>query len=197
MQTLTIGEVAQFSGMKQKTIANAVYRGYLKQVSGDARVFVDSSRFTLEEINRWLLAGRHRYTDRSTIDALHPFVHTIPESGCWVWTAGISHRGYGLYRGKRAHRVAWEQANGPIPDGMVLDHVCRVRCCVNPNHLRVVSVSENVTTNSESPSALNKRKTGCPRCGTQYDVITERKRSCRRCVNRRAAESRKRRLGGR
>src|SRR5690606_8256446 len=64
------------------------------------------------------------------------------ETGCWEWT-GAKHRlGYGVMRyGPRhlgnapAHRVSFEAHRGPIPEGMVLDHLCRVRGCVNPEHL--------------------------------------------------------------
>lgn len=62
---------------------------------------------------------------------------------CHVWQLGIDKRGYGTFRGKKAHRVKWEEANGPIPDGMQLDHLCRVRACCNPEHLELVTAAEN------------------------------------------------------
>lgn len=66
---------------------------------------------------------------------------------CWAWTAATDSNGYGLiWAGGwmcRAHRVAWELTNGPIPEGMFLDHRCGNRLCVNPEHLRVVTASEN------------------------------------------------------
>lgn len=98
------------------------------------------------------------------------------------------HNGYGevLFRGRkmRAHRVAWERVNGPIPDGLVIDHVCRERSCVNPDHLRAVSRRVNALENSLGPSALNHRKTVCA-CGTPlavYDATTGYRRcpSCRK-----------------
>ena len=51
------------------------------------------------------------------------------------------------HKGKlwRGHRLAWELTNGAIPEGMVIDHLCRNRACVNLNHLRLVSQQENNT----------------------------------------------------
>lgn len=72
----------------------------------------------------------------------------VTESGCHVWIGALNDNGYGRVkeraRFRRAHIVAWELVNGPVPDGLVLDHLCRVRCCINPAHLEAVSPSENV-----------------------------------------------------
>lgn len=68
--------------------------------------------------------------------------------GCWVWTASTNSHGYGQFRVdgrmRRAHRVAWEMTNGPIPAGMSLDHRCANPLCVNPAHLRVTTRSQNM-----------------------------------------------------
>jgi hypothetical protein len=75
---------------------------------------------------------------------------TIPEpnSGCLLWLGALNDSGYGRIkhrrRFRRAHIVAWEQTNGPVPSGLVLDHKCRVRCCVNPIHLEPVTQAENL-----------------------------------------------------
>jgi len=73
-------------------------------------------------------------------------VDLAAEGGCWAWTARTSN-GYGKYamrvRGKvtdyRAHRLAYQALVGPIPEGFQIDHLCRNRACVNPNHLEIVT----------------------------------------------------------
>ena len=66
---------------------------------------------------------------------------------CWLWTAATNSNGYGRLRQNGrywlAHRLSWEMENGPIPDGMVVDHRCHNPCCVNPRHLRVITQAQN------------------------------------------------------
>jgi hypothetical protein len=89
-------------------------------------------------------------------------------SGCWLWTAYITRDGYGRLKvdGRMvlAHRYSFEAAHGAIPAGLVMDHLCRVRRCVNPDHLRAVTQRENVY--ARGSLALTKRhaqRTTCPR----------------------------------
>jgi hypothetical protein len=76
--------------------------------------------------------------------------YSIPEpnSGCHLWLAALSTDGYAQLsvqgRNRNAHIVAYELAKGPVPDGMQIDHLCRLHCCVNPDHLEAVTGSENV-----------------------------------------------------
>ena len=77
------------------------------------------------------------------------FFHYVSKTGdCWLWTGGISHKGYGLFRLRgthvAAHRYSYEKTVGEIPKGLQLDHLCRVRHCVNPSHLEAVTARENV-----------------------------------------------------
>lgn len=82
-------------------------------------------------------------------------VHIQPD-GCWRWMASIyPHNGYGFFRNRRAHRIAYEIFIGPIPDGLQLDHLCHTyddhcpggichhRLCVRPDHLEPVTNDEN------------------------------------------------------
>ena len=66
---------------------------------------------------------------------------------CWIWTGSKDQDGYGMFSDKvnhRAHRWLFVYLNGPIEDGMVLDHLCRNTSCVNPGHLEVVTNDENL-----------------------------------------------------
>lgn len=86
----------------------------------------------------------------SLAERLEAKIERIPESGCWLFI-GTLRDGYGRIRqgGRRdspllqAHRASYELAKGKIPEGLQLDHLCRVRCCVNPAHLEPVTHLEN------------------------------------------------------
>lgn len=85
---------------------------------------------------------------------------------CWEWCAGKFSNGYGIFHINRrpfgAHRIAYLIFNGEIDPGLVIDHTCRNRGCVNPGHLEQVSLQENVY-RGESRNARNRRKTHCKR----------------------------------
>ena len=92
---------------------------------------------------------RHQITP--LIDRLMAKVSMEPNSGCWLWLGADNGNGYGVIGLGRdsdgialAHRVAYELFRGPIPDGFEPDHTCRVRCCINPWHLEIVTHAENV-----------------------------------------------------
>lgn len=109
-------------------------------------------------------------------------------NGCWLWTAGLIASGYGqFWDGERkvvAHRHSFEMLRGAIPPGLTLDHLCRVRRCVNPDHLEPVTRGENVL-RGVGLTAKNAAKTHCAQ-GHPFDeantFITERgHRRCRIC----------------
>jgi hypothetical protein len=68
------------------------------------------------------------------------------DTPCWIWTS-VTTKGYGRFRAgrfHRAHKLAYEHWVGPVPDGLVLDHKCRQRACVNPPHLEPVTNAVNL-----------------------------------------------------
>jgi hypothetical protein len=77
---------------------------------------------------------------------------------CWTWTAAVNSYGYGVIgsdgKVKKAHRLAYEWTNGPIPDGSLIDHICRNRACVRASHLRLASQKQNQE-NLEGPNLTN------------------------------------------
>lgn len=123
-------------------------------------------------------------------------------SGCWEWRR-FRRDGYGLFspnrgRSVNAHRAVYEINVGPVPDGLVLDHLCRNRACCNPAHLDPVTQQINIL-RGEGLAADEARRTHCP-SGHPYDeentyVIPSRPnaRYCRECARRHRAEHRRRR----
>lgn len=126
---------------------------------------------------------------------IHRNVEIMTESGCWIWMAALMNEGYGIIEINKehalAHRVSYETFVGPIPEGLHIDHLCRVRCCVNPKHLEPVTCAENlrrgiVTTEAarKISTANRKMKTHCPH-GHQYTAENTRvyrgSRFCRAC----------------
>ena len=118
-----------------------------------------------------------------------PFIdHTIdePNTGCRIWIGGRNKQGYGVYAIKRksygAYRVAFELDNGPIPPGLVIDHLCRNVACVNPRHMEIVTQKENVM-RGVGITSQNKKKENCPRCGTALTPRTSPSgRGWRQCL---------------
>lgn len=114
-----------------------------------------------------------------------------PNSGCWIWLGHTCKLGYGRlrYNGKmsQAHAISYNIHVGAIPFGLELDHTCKLRCCVNPDHLEPVTHLENVR-RGDSPSALHARQTHCIN-GHEFTpentyLWDNRMRQCRACGRR-------------
>lgn len=111
------------------------------------------------------------------------------DTGCWLWIGATNNQDYGqinlgapVYRLILAHRASWEIHHGPILDGLTIDHRCRNRKCVNPDHLEPVTHTVNVERGE--CGIVNRSKTHCP-SGHIYDeentYLYEDRRYCREC----------------
>lgn len=128
------------------------------------------------------------------IDLIWDRVDKNGPGGCWQWT-GYLHGGYGRYgRGpgtRLAHRIIYEHLVGPVPKGLDLDHLCRNRGCVNPEHLEPVTHRENVM-RGEGIAAQGARQTHCingheytpENTDYQKNGTARRCKECHRIANR-------------
>lgn len=136
----------------------------------------------------------------------------VQDNGCWLWTGSLFTAGYGAFKlrgqNRRAHRVLWVWEFGPVPDGLLLDHLCHPadcaggpqclhRRCVNPEHLAAVPQRSNLLRSPQTPNAQNVAKTHCPE-GHEYSAENTRTwtrrgstmRSCKTCHRNREAARR-------
>jgi len=108
------------------------------------------------------------------IRAMFSKVEQITESGCWIYHGRISHDGYAVAwldkKHVRVHRVFYELRNGKIPPGLECDHLCRVRNCVNPDHIQPVPGYINGVVRGEGIAANNAKKNTCKN-GHVFDRI--------------------------
>lgn len=121
-------------------------------------------------------------------DRFWPKVQINGPDDCWPWLASVHGGGYGqVSSGGRggtmltAHRVAWELTRGPIPEGLVVDHLCNNRRCCNPDHLKPCTDRENVL-RSNAPSALAARRNHCKHGHPWTEQNIRWYRGYRRCL---------------
>ncbi len=128
---------------------------------------------------------------RGVIARFWPKVVGRTPSACWEWIGAKDPFGYGVFwiderrRKRRAHRISYELLVGPIPNGLTLDHLCRNKSCVNPDHLDPYTSGEN---SRRSPLAPYWVKAAQTQCVNGHDFTVEntyvrpdRTRDCRRC----------------
>lgn len=134
-----------------------------------------------------------RFGDHRLPERFWEKVEPEPNSGCWLWTASVRPNGYGSYwigtQPGSAHRTAYGALVEPLVDGKVLDHVCRVRHCVNPRHLRQVEQRDNtMAPGSLAPAKKNAESPTCGRGHPWTEETTYRRkrdrggRTCRTCL---------------
>lgn len=140
------------------------------------------------------------------LSRLYADVNTLDLDSCWNWTGAKVKDGYGVVarkiKGKKynifVHRLSYYSQFGEIPDGMVIDHICHTaeidscegvcqhRSCVNPSHLRAVSIAENVAVQKPKVNIWKSESDGQCRNGHKWEdgsfkVYKSGKRSCNTC----------------
>ena len=124
-------------------------------------------------------------------------IERITESGCWIWMGALSRNGYGNIHLRPlgnvvAHRHVYSILGGIVPASLDLDHLCRVRCCVNPAHLEAVTRRENlrrggVIDRLKNAAAAAHAQTHCKRghemtAANSYTYPNSKHRQCRTCM---------------
>lgn len=134
---------------------------------------------------------------RATFDELLAAAMASGPDACWIWPGGRESNGYAYYSNKVVHRITWQMANGPIPDGTEMDHTCHDRSCaeipcphrpcVNPDHLEPVTHQENVDRGHHAKQTHCKRRhlfdledhRGVGRCSKCRKLYHDRERARR------------------
>jgi hypothetical protein len=136
-----------------------------------------------------------------SLEAIHEQIF-LDKNGCWVWVGALTTKGYGTvsHEGRKwaAHRLVYTLIKGEIPAGLQLDHLCRVRHCVNPDHLEPVTGKENIRRSPIHHGAKTRCKQGHPFTAENTGInkihgVPKRRfcRTCQRDWNRAAAAKRR------
>jgi hypothetical protein len=124
--------------------------------------------------------------------------YDVDGNGCWIWTGPLDRDGYGkMSMGTGAHRKFYEHYVGPIPAGLTIDHLCRVKACVNPAHMEPVTAREN-NLRGDTIYGRNARKTHCVN-GHEFSAENTRRdpdgarvcKACSRAAKRRYLDRKK------
>lgn len=141
---------------------------------------------------------------RTPIERLMERVEMIPIGGCWIWTGPLNKDGYGPFfiegRNAEAHRVAFLLLRGEIGEGLVLDHLCRNPCCVNPHHLEPVTLAENFRRGTR-PIRRPQRQPLREKCANGHEMSEDNiyrykhLAYCKACIRTASREARRRKTG--
>lgn len=149
--------------------------------------------------------GRHKRRRPDTLDELIKRTIPVPFSGCWLWLGGLNANGYGVAPWRRgrgstlAHVATYSKTIGPVPDGLEIDHLCRVRCCVNPDHLEAVTHKINSQRGEcgKNTGKIMRSRTQCKRghslSGENLLITSNGGRRCRSCVRQQSQDRRRQR----
>jgi HNH endonuclease len=128
-----------------------------------------------------------KYFKRTPLDRWLNYVQFQEDSECWLWVGHIAKTGYAAFGGQKwaglAHRFSYVTFVSEIPKGLQLDHLCRIRHCVNPDHLEAVTPQVN-TLRGNTSAAKNAAKTHCHRghpFNSENTYMWAGKRCCRAC----------------
>jgi len=173
--------------MLEKTILQDVYvnqKRTQKEIAESYGIAPSTINYWLKKLN---IPRRMRLQPISSVSERLRVRIKIDAKGCWNWTGFIRKDGYGELRSRGklylAHRISYELFVGIIPEDLVIDHKCRNKKCVNPNHLEVVTQRENLL-RGEGPTAQNAGKTHCLRGHLLFgsnSYISQGRRRCRKC----------------
>ncbi len=175
---------------------------------GKAAAKTDSRDWCPMHRNRWYRhgdvhhLGKHGLAKTATPEERF-WAKVDADGDCWIWTGAIGTHGYGVFcetgvrSGQRktmtAHRYAYQLLVGPIPEDMTLDHLCRNRPCLNPDHLEICALAENIRRAIKGRKFPNRKpkpvraqcKEGHPMSGDNLYVTPRGVRVCRTCQSAR------------
>jgi len=152
------GRGLKLSDKRRIELEDWCYAQYVRGVP--QHIICQAINATKSRVSRWIISAHSRHGDaradllletrRSEIDRLMARVTFEPNTGCWLWLGSLKSTGYGTAvspasgHRKQAHRRIYELIIGSLDEHLVLDHLCRVRACVNPDHLEPVTQLENM-----------------------------------------------------